>query len=146
MPSTLASLHQQALTWLLTQGAPRVDEALSARLAGEFPALSARLRRQVLLESGLELEPLVEGVRQDTIEHLDATLGALADEYEQADAGRRARVRGVVIEALQHTRLAATRKPKDEELLLLRTWLENPLVFTAWLKLRRRRSAMLGKS
>lgn len=115
-----------------------VDEAFDARFAAEFPDLSPRLRHKVLIESGLALTPLVEGVRQDANEHLDRTLTALAAEYESGDAARRAAVRALVLESRRHTELAARHKPKDEEMLLLRTWLENPLIFSAWLRLRRR--------
>lgn len=124
--------------WLEKQGASRVDEALAARLRAEFPEVSESTLRRALRESGLPLDPLVEGVRQDTLEHLERTLLALAGEYERGDPARRAQVRELVLTARRHTELAARRKPKDEELLWLRTWLENPLVFPAWARLRRR--------
>lgn len=128
----------QILEWLTRQGARRVDEAMAARLRAEFPEVSASTLRKALRESGLPLDPLVEGVRQETPEDLERTLLALAAEYEQGDAARRAGVRALVLTARRHTELAARRKPKDEELLWLRTWLENPLVFPAWVRLRRR--------
>lgn len=128
----------QILEWLTRQGARRVDEAMAARLRAEFPEVSASTLRKALRESGLPLDPLVEGVRQETPEDLERTLLALAAEYEQGDAARRAGVRALVLTARRHTELAARRKPKDEELLWLRTWLENPLVFPAWARLRRR--------
>lgn len=124
--------------WLRTQGASRVDEALAARLRAEFPEVSDTTLRRALRESGLELAPVVEGVRQDSPAELERTLLALAAEYERGDAERRAQVRALVLTARRHTELAARRKPKDEELLWLRTWLENPLVFSAWARLRRR--------
>lgn len=128
----------EILAWLRSQGAVRVDEALAARLREAFPDVSGQTIRRALLESGLELDPLVEGVRQDTLDHLERTLLALAREYERADAPRRAQIRQLVLTARDHARLAARRRPKDEELLWMRTWLENPLVFETWVKLRRR--------
>jgi hypothetical protein len=128
----------EILAWLRSQGAKRVDEALAARLRAEFAGVSESTIRRALRESGLELDPVVEGVRQDTLEDLERTLMALAAEYELGDAARRAQVRALVLTARRHTELAARRKPKDEELLWLRTWLENPLVFPAWERLRRR--------
>lgn len=128
----------EILAWLRSQGVKRVDEALAARLRAEFAGVSESTMRRALRESGLELDPLVEGVRQDTFEDLERTLLALAAEYERGDAARRSEVRALVLTARRHTELAARRKPKDEELLWLRTWLENPLVFPAWARLRRR--------
>lgn len=128
----------EILAWLRSQGVKRVDEALAARLRAEFAGVSESTMRRALRESGLELDPVVEGVRQDTFEDLERTLLALAAEYERGDAARRSEVRALVLTARRHTELAARRKPKDEELLWLRTWLENPLVFPAWARLRRR--------
>jgi hypothetical protein len=128
----------EILGWLRSQGAPRVDEALAARLRAEFAGISESTIRRALRESGLDLDPMVEGVRQDTLEDLERTLLALAAEYERGDAARRGQVRALVLTARRHTELAARRKPKHEELLWLRTWLENPLVFPAWARLRRR--------
>lgn len=124
--------------WLEKQGARRVDEALAARLRAELPEISETTVRRALRESGLELDPLVEGVRQDSPASLERTLLALAAEYERSDAPRRAQARALVLTARRHAELAARRKPKDEELLWLRTWLDNPLVFPAWARLRRR--------
>ncbi|MGQ9918649.1 MAG: hypothetical protein ACUVS7_14645, partial [Bryobacteraceae bacterium] len=134
----------EILAWLERQEARCVDEALAAKLRAEFRDVSEATVRRALRESGLPLDPLVEGVRQDTLDHLERTLTALAAEYEQGDAARRAQVRAVVLSARRHTELAARRKPKDEELLWLRTWLENPVLFPAWVRLRRR--ACSGRS
>jgi hypothetical protein len=97
--------------------------------------------RAALLECGLALAPLVEGVRQDSLENLERTLVALGAEYAAGDAARRKQVRAVVIEARRHAALASRRKPKGEELLWLRTWLENPPLFAEWVDLRRRACA-----
>jgi hypothetical protein len=74
----------EILAWLRSQGAKRVDEALAARLRAEFAGVSESTIRRALRESGLELDPVVEGVRQDTLEDLERTLMALAAEYELA--------------------------------------------------------------
>jgi len=128
----------EILAWLERQGARRVDEALAAKLREEFSGVSEATLRRALRESGLELDPLVEGVRQDTLDQLERTLTALAAEYEQGDAARRAQARTLVLTARRHTELAARRRPKEEELLWLRTWLENPPAFRVWVRLRRR--------
>lgn len=139
------------LTWLQSRSARCVDEPLARAIAREMPDISAKLLRQALLDSGLALTPMVEGVRQDTFEHLERTLLALGVEYESGDVARRKEVRGTVITARQHADWAmrnpnsseAHRAEKTEMVLWLRTWLENPPLFPAWLVLRKR---VLGHS
>jgi hypothetical protein len=87
----------------------------------------------------------VEGVRQDSLPELERTLDALAAAYAAADPARRRTIRADVILARQHAGWAARgappeRAPEKEEMLLwLRTWLENPPLFPAWVALRKRR-------
>ncbi|MBM3747179.1 MAG: hypothetical protein FJW34_15435 [Acidobacteria bacterium] len=105
--------------------------------------------RRLLRCSGLPLAPLVEGVRQDSFEDLERTLLALEGERTAAlRAGNPARAqacRRAVIEAKDHARLVL-RSPKTEPakaawkqemLLWILVWLENPGVFGAWLGLRK---------
>ncbi len=103
-----------------------------------------------MLESGLALDPLVEGVRQESYERLESTLNALLREYQSAkQAGnerRRQAIRAVVMRAKEHAELAAhnsrtgaqKRAEKTEMAAWLRTWLENPPVFPDWATLRKR--------
>lgn len=112
----------------------------------EIPDVSPKLLRQALIESGLELTPMVEGVRQDSFEQLERTLLALSAEYVAGDAAWRRQVRGAVITARQHADWAMRnphsseelREEKTEMVLWLRTWLENPPLFSSWLMLRKR--------
>ena len=91
----------------------------------------------------MPLDPLVEGVRQDSLEHLERSLEALRVEYE---SGRHAEVRQVVIRAREHAELAARNRRLDEDrralkkemVLWLHTWLENPPMFPVWVTLRRK--------
>ncbi len=49
-------------------------------------------------------------------------------------------VRRLVIVAKDHARWASRKHPEKEEMLLwMTTWLENPAVFPGWVKLRRAR-------
>ena len=95
------------------------------------------------MQGGIAMAPLVEGVRQDTPENLERTLLALLDEYEKGDAERRRQRRRKVIAAKDHARLALRREPADrqalreEAILWMLTWLENPGVFAQWLALRK---------
>jgi hypothetical protein len=136
----MSNRKSQILAWLRTQNASRVDPALATRAASAFPGASDRLLRSAFRDSGLPLDPLVEGVRQDTLDNLARTLLALAAQYEAGDPALRHQVRALVITARQHAAFAALRKPKDEDLLWMRTWLENPPLFAAWLEIRRQSS------
>lgn len=88
-------------------------------------------------------------MRQDSFEELERTLVALEREYSAAViAGEHERARAcrrAVIEAKDHARLVG-RNPrtepvkaaqKEEMMLWMLTWLENPAVFPAWLALRK---------
>ncbi|WP_321477102.1 hypothetical protein [uncultured Paludibaculum sp.] len=115
-------------------------------MAAEMPDVSPKLLRQALIESGMELAPMVEGVRQDTFADLERTLLALGAEYEGGEDAKRKQVRTLVITARQHADWAmrsphcteAHRVEKAEMVLWMRTWLENPPLFPAWLVLRKR--------
>ena len=92
----------------------------------------------------MRLSPVVEGVNQGSFEDLARTLVALAGEYEGADTARRKSLRDAVITAKDHARFAVQRaagekkEDKEEMLLWMRTWLENPLLFPSWVALRLR--------
>ncbi len=107
-------------------------QELRDRLA---PVSESYLRR-LLRESGVPLDPLVEGVRQSSFEDLERTLLALA-ECDRAAARR------LIIEAKDHARLAMrrmegeARAAKEEMILWMLTWLENPDAFLVWLRLRK---------
>jgi hypothetical protein len=146
MGNSRPTRKSKAAEWLKNQNEPRVDEALSARLAEVFPGASADTLRAVVLESGLPLAPMVEGVRQDSFEHLEATLLALAGEYSAGDLLRQKAVRGLVKLARQHAEWASRNRKLGEERraqklemeLWIRTWLENPPLFADWVALRKR--------
>jgi hypothetical protein len=86
---------------------------------------------------------MVEGVRQGNFEELEASLLAMLDQYEMAGVERRRDVRRLVIAAKDHARWASRRPEKrvgkEEMILWMLTWLENPPLFPDWVKLRRSR-------
>ncbi len=104
--------------------------------------MTDRTLRRLLRESGWALHPLVEGVRQESFDELGRTLLNLVAEYANSNAGGRQACRDAVITARDHARFAlrsaARRAEKEEMILWMRTWLENPPVFPVWLELRRR--------
>lgn len=98
----------------------------------------------------MPLAPLVGGIRQDSLAELERTLLDMEREYSAAlaagDRTRARQCRDLVIEAKNHARwalrspkLTPERKALKEEMILwMLTWLENPPAFPAWLALRKR--------
>jgi len=135
--------------WLLARNDPErtqvhlIGEAEFADLRGALAPVSESYLRKLLRESGAALSPMVEGVRQGSFDELEASLLAMLDEYQKADAPRRRDVRRLVIAAKDHARWAsrrpAKRAEKEEMVLWILTWLENPPLFPDWVRLRRAR-------
>jgi hypothetical protein len=127
--------------WLARTQPPQVGEMQFDELRVILAPISESYLRRLLRESGVALAPLVEGVRQGTLEDLESTLLVLLDEYERSGPDRRAAVRRLVITAKDHARWAG----KEEMVLWMTTWLENPPVFRQWLVLRRGAGSRAGK-
>ena len=157
-PGRPPSKKQRIVAWLEDRGWTRVTEAQTAAIAEAFPDCSEETIRSGLLDWSAKhrsgeverrLDPLVEGVRQDTLDHLAGSLTSLLLEYERSDNARRAQIRKLVLKAKEHANLAAAnhntsdekRVEKIEAVLWLRTWLENPTLFPEWVGLRRHRLA-----
>ena len=130
---------------LKARGWIRVGETEWTELLAALAPVSENYLRRLLRESGVELSPMVEGVRQGRFEELEASLAALLDEYEGGDARRRSAVRKLVITAKEHAQWAwrraaagsEKRAEKEEMTLWLTTWLENPGLFPEWVRLRK---------
>ena len=127
--------------WLEEHRPARIGETEFEALGRALAPVSESYLRKLVRESGVPLDPMVEGVRQGGFDELEASLLRLLEEYERGDPARRAAVRRVVITSKEHARLAArnpAKRPEKEEMLLwLLTWLENPPLFGAWVRLRR---------
>jgi hypothetical protein len=128
------------LAWLAESGPARINEAEFVELQTRFSPISERRLREILRSSAIPLDPLVEGIRQDTLEDLERTLLAMFGEYGRSPkAARRA-----VIQAKDHARLSmrkaddSKRNLKEEMILWMLTWLENPGLFAEWVCLRKR--------
>ena len=126
--------------WLERRKLAQVGEAEWDELRKELAPVSDSYLRKLLRESSVPLGPLVEGVRQEGFEALEQSLLKMLKEYEGGDAARRTLVRRAVITAKDHARLAARneqkRGQKEEMVLWMLTWLENPPVFPQWVRLR----------
>jgi hypothetical protein len=128
--------------WLKREQPQEIGETqLAALLAALAPVTESYLRK-LLRGSGVPLAPVVDGVRQDSLEALETSLLKLLYEYEGGDAPHRVRIRRLVITAKDHARWASRksadkRLEKEEMMLWMLTWLENPPLFREWVRLRR---------
>jgi hypothetical protein len=131
--------------WLEHNKPAIVGEREWDELKTQLAPVSESYLRRLLRDSGVALAPLVEGVRQESLDELEASLVKLLDEYEQGNRERRARVREAVILAKDHARWTLRRQgiterkeaEKREMILWMTTWLENPPLFREWAPLRR---------
>ncbi len=118
------------------QALARIDDSAAAFLRVRLQPISESTFRRILRHSGLPLSPLVEGVRQDNLDHLERTLLQLLDELPKS--------RQAVIAAKDHARMAERRTPtplRQEAILWMTVWLENPPLFREWLALRKATAA-----
>ena len=136
--------------WLRENRPARIGDAEQRQIRDLLAPTSDSYLRRLLRSCGVPLEPLVEGVRQDNYEDLERTLLALGEIYERAsergDRGLATSVRREVLTAKEHARLAARSRrasaevqPLTQEMISWMTvWLEDPALYPAWLRLRKR--------
>lgn len=140
-----ASKKTELQRWLAAHTPRQIGEPEQQAIASALAPISPGYLRRLLRESGVPLAPQVEGVRQETFEALEHSLVALSEIYESGHHS----VRTLVIEAKDHAKLAArsagTASPrhgtKQEMVLWMLTWLENPPLFPQWVKLRKHAQA-----
>jgi hypothetical protein len=140
-PKTPRGRRTELAHWLETVKPEQVGEAEWDELRRQLAPVSESYLRKLLRESGVPLAALVEGVRQETLEALESSLLRMLTEYETGARERKALVRKAVITAKDHARLASrkeeVRAVKEEMILWMLTWLENPVLFPDWLRLRK---------
>ena len=143
--ATVRGKRGAVLAWLGEQAPDTITLSDFAALRERFAPISERRLRDILRESGASLHPIVEGVRQTSLEELERSLRNLLQEYQSEPKA----VRRLVIQAKDHAKLSlrkadATRRVVKEEMILwMLTWLENPAVFPEWVALRKRAAAAL---
>jgi hypothetical protein len=126
--------------WLDQRGLVHIGEAEFEELRQALAPISESYLRRLLRDTSVSLAAMVEGVRQSNLDELETSLLALLEEYEKGDLARRAAVRRLVVTAKDHARWAGRRGGGKEEMILwMVTWLENPPVFREWVRLRRGR-------
>ena len=127
--------------WLARIQPAQIGESEWDQLFHVLAPISESYLRKLLRDSGVPLAPMVAGVRQGNLDELEASLLALLTEYEQGDGTRRAEARRLVILAKDHARWAMRKSleaaDKEEMILWMVTWLENPPLFPEWVRLRR---------
>jgi hypothetical protein len=128
--------------WLDAANVGRIDPSTRDRIAAHLAPVSASYLRKLLRESGVSLDPLVEGVRQDSLDHAERTLCALSEAYLHTPREARA----LVIEAKDHARLALRRDAdakarslREELIEWMIVWVNDPALFPIWVRLRRAR-------
>ena len=119
--------------WIDQRNPSFIGQTEFEQLAEMLAPVSESYLRKLLRESGVPLAPMVEGVRQSNLGVLELSLLALLAEYESGGTEDRKAVRKLVLAAKDHARWAG----KQEHVLWLATWLENPPVFPAWARLRK---------
>jgi hypothetical protein len=132
--------------WIHEHRPTEIGESELDHIREALAPISESYLHKLLRESGAHLHPLVDGVHQGNLDELEASLRLLADFYEFGDAARRMKTRKLVITAKDHARLASRAKSatpekqaeKQEMILWLTTWLENPPLFSDWVRIRRR--------
>jgi hypothetical protein len=139
----------------LDQHPGEIGESEYAALRAVLTPISESYLRKLLRDSGAPLAPMIAGVRQSNLDELEASLLALLNEYEECegDPSKRAAIRALIITAKDHARWATKRarqaskeeaaSNKDEMILWMITWLENPPVFRQWVRLRRQNPQLL---
>src|SRR4051812_21629737 len=132
--------------YVSSAGIQLIDEAAMAQIGQALAPVSPTYLRKLVRAAGLPMSPLVEGVCQQTLADLERTLLALQNEYELASPADKRGCRAIVIAAKDHARWALRKPgvdagkvlPKQEMLLWIMTWLENPSLFPAWVLIRKR--------
>lgn len=99
---------------------------------------------------GIPLDPLVEGIRQNSFSELERTLVVMAEQYRDArmagDRERQNLCRKEVLVAKQHARLCLKQSrlapevaaQKKEMISWMTVWLDNPELFPVWCRLRKK--------
>jgi len=131
--------------WIAEHSPTCIGETEYVELRSVLAPISESYLHRLLRESGIALDPMVDGVRQGSFDELQESLERLLEIYQSGDAQRKKSVRAIVITAKDHARLASRspkiseerRAEKEEMVLWLLTWLENPAIFPDWAGLRR---------
>ena len=150
MASTGKSIKRQLREYLETEKPAAITESVWMDLLQRFAPVSESYLRDLLRSTSLPFDQPYAGVRQHTFEELEQSLREILDVYTAAAAaGNRERARYCrrqVIAAKDRAKFLArnSRTPpekqaqKAEMAQWMLVWLENPVIFPAWVEARKR--------
>lgn len=143
MPSESKSLKQQFREYMAAEHPERITERVWVELLMRLAPVSESYLRELLRDTGLPFDQPYAGVRQHTLEELEASLLKMLEVYREANAvGDRDRARYCrrqVIAAKDRAKFLVAKVPAKEEMVeWMLVWLENPEVFPAWVEARKR--------
>jgi hypothetical protein len=124
-----------------------IDTELLEVIRKQIGSISDDYLHRLLKEAKWPLAPFVEGVSLASFPDLERTLCNLQDLYEAGDAAGRRTCRQLVIQAKDRLRWSMRSRELDSEaieakqemMLWMQTWLENPGLFDTWVKVRKGR-------
>jgi hypothetical protein len=130
---------QRVLSLITQRGWQRIGEAEWQELRRDLPDISETTLRQ----SGVPIDSPWDGVHQHTLDELERSLLAMSAVYE-ARPDLRGYCRSQVIAAKDRARAASRsqrvdagrRKLKAEMLSWMLVWLDDPRIFSAWVRAR----------
>ena len=145
MPSANKSLKQQFREYLAAEQPARITESVWRGLLARLAPVSESYLRELLRDTGLPFDQPYAGIRQHTLEELEASLREMLEVYRAAnDAGDRERARYCrrqVIAAKDRAKFLVKRNPAKEEMAQwMLVWLETPEVFPAWVEARKKQT------
>src|ERR1700739_4736419 len=114
-PQKTRGKRHELARWLESEKPGMIGEQEWDELRTQLAPVSESHLRHLLRDSGVPMAPLVEGVRQESLNALEASLIHLLDEYEASDRDRRVLVRRLVIAAKDHARWASRNEQKRAE-------------------------------
>lgn len=150
VPSANKSIKKQLREYMDTARPEAITGAVWNELLKALAPVTESYLRDMLRETGLPFEQPYAGVRQHTLEELEASLIELwrvyAEALESGDRERARYCRKVVIGAKDRAKFAAsssktnpdTRVLKQEMAQWMLVWLEDPAMFPAWVEARKR--------
>lgn len=136
------AIKQQFKEYLALHQPAAVTEAVWRELLAQLAPVSESYLRDLIRATGLPFEQPYAGVRQHTLEELEASLREMLDVYRAAlEAGDKQRARYCrrqVIAAKDRAKFAAAKHPEKEEMAQwMMVWLEDPEMFPSWVTARK---------
>jgi hypothetical protein len=137
------SLKQQFREYMSAEEPGHITESVWRDLATRLAPVSESYLRELLRDTGLPFDQPWAGIRQHSLEELEASLREMLQVYTEANAaGDREKARYCrrqVIAAKDRAKFLMKKIPAKEEMVeWMLVWLENPEVFPAWVEARKK--------